>query len=192
MFVVDSNGQLNVFSANSAGKWTGPSTISPKDFAPSGAEIAVSQHFGVADQTDVFVVDNHGQVNVFSVNGAGHWTGPQPISPKDLSKSGAALSASQNFGSANQTELFLIDKNGLVNVFSTDSTGQWAAPVTIGQPGLAPSGAFLVASPQFGVKNRTDLLVISQAGTSGQGWPNAFWAGSTGGWLGPKELVNEI
>ncbi len=192
IFVVDSNGQLNVFSANGAGKWTGPLLLGPKDFAPSGADLAVSQHFGVFEQTDVLLVDNHGQVNVFSITGTSQWTEPQPIGPKDLAKPGAALSVSQHFGVSDQTDVFLIDKQGQLNVFSATGSGHWTVPFTVGQPGFAPSGAFVIASPQFGMQNRTDLFVISQAGSSSHSWPNVFWAGSTGGWSGPKELVNEI
>ena len=192
VFIVDSNGQLNVFAANSVGKWTGPLTLGPKDFAPPGAEIAASQHFGVFEQTDVLLVDNQGQVNVFSVTGTGQWTDPQPIGPKDLAKSGAALSVSQHFGVSDQTDVFLIDKQGQLNVFSATGSGPWTVPFTVGQPGFAPSGAAVLASPQYGMQDRTDLFVISQAGSSGHSWPNAFWAGSTGGWLGPKELVNDV
>jgi hypothetical protein len=79
--LVDNKGQLNVFWVNNAGAWGGPQGIGPTGFAPEGAAVAASQQFGAVNQTDVFVVDQAGQLNVFWVNNAGAWGGPQAIGP---------------------------------------------------------------------------------------------------------------
>ncbi len=196
VFVIDVNGQLNVFSAIGSGKWSGPQTIGPSGFASTSAAVTASPRFGTDNQTDVYVVDTKGQLNVFSAVGSGNWSGPQAIGSAGLARSGASVAVSQGLGTNDQTDVFLIDTNGQLNVFSVDSSGQWSDPVTVGPQNVAPSGAPLVASQQFGVPNQTDLFVINQTGTqtgaSGQGWPTVFWSTGTNQWNGPKELVHDL
>ncbi len=198
LFVVDQNGQLNVFSATGSGPWSGARTIGPAGLARPGAALAVSQRFGVSDQTDVYVVDTKGQLNVFSAIGSGGWSGPQTIGPASLAISGAAVAVSPRFGVSGQTDVFLIDKNGQLNVFSVDSSGQWSGPATVGPQNAAPSGAPLAVSQQFGVPNQTDVFFINQTGSQagrtgqGQGWPSLCWAKGANPWNGPKELVHDI
>ncbi len=191
VFAIDSAGQLVVFTAQGNGHWHSSKPKSPPELVRPGAAIAASQHFGIQDQTDVFLVDIHGQLTVFSVAGAGDWNAPQTIGPKGFARSGAALAASQDFGTPDQTNVFVIDKNGQLNVFSVIGSGTWNGTQTIGPAGLAPSGAVVVASQQFGVPNQTDVFCINQTGVDGQGWPSVFWAGVSGGWKGPKALLTE-
>ena len=196
VFVVDLNGQLNVFSVIGSGKWSGPQTIGPSGFASTDAAVTASARFGTNNQTDVYVVDTKGQLNVFSAVGSGNWSGPQKIGSSGLASSGAVVAVSQGLGTNDQTDVFLVDKNGQLNVFSVDNSGQWSDPVKVGPQNVAPSGAPLVASQQFGVPNQTDVFVInqtgSQTGASGQGWPTVFWSTSPNQWNGPKELVHDI
>ena len=192
VFVIDMNGQLNVFSAVGSGDWSGPKTIGPTGLAAQTAALAVTQRFGTNNQTDVFLVDKKGQLNVFSAVGSGDWSGPKTIGPASLAPSGAALAATQGFGTSNQTDVFLVDKHGQLNVFSVSNGGQWSDPVTISPSASAPAGADVVASPQFGVANQTDLFFISGTGSTGQGWPTVLWDKGSDQWKGPKALVNEI
>ena len=101
MFVVDTKGQLNVFSVQGTGKWSDAVPIGPAGVAPtsaqlsSGAFVAASQQFGVtnrlggANQTDVFVLNENG------TNGPGwpmvYWSSvsfhppaPTPVRPPPL------------------------------------------------------------------------------------------------------------
>jgi hypothetical protein len=59
------------------GVWAGPVPIGPPGMFSPGAPIAASQQFGL-NQTDVFVVDRNGTLNVAWVVEAGAWTGPAP------------------------------------------------------------------------------------------------------------------
>jgi hypothetical protein len=192
VFVVDTNGQLNVFSADAAGHWRGPQPIGPAGLAPTGAALTVSQRFGATNQTDVYLVDTKGQVNVFSVDGAGPWNGPETVGAAGFAHSGAALSVLQDPVTRSQTDVFLIDKNGQLNMFWADGTGHWNGPQSIGAAGLAPSEAVVVASSQPGAKHQTDVFFINQTGVKSPGWPTVFEAGDSGTWNGPKALVNEI
>jgi hypothetical protein len=60
--------KLWMFSVQGAGTWSAPQEISVESYKPEGA-LAVSRQFDL-EQTDVFLVDTNGQLNVFSVQGA--------------------------------------------------------------------------------------------------------------------------
>jgi hypothetical protein len=109
---VDKNGQLNVFSAVGSGKWKGSQTIGPAGLADSGATLAVSQHFGIDDQTDVFVIDKKELLNVFSVHSRCQWSDPVTLSPQGSAPSGAQLAVSQQFGVTYQTDVFFFGQTG--------------------------------------------------------------------------------
>ena len=151
VFVVDNNGALNVAWVVEAGAWGGPAPIGPAGIFPPGAQVAVSQQFGAVNQTDVFVVDNAGQLNVFWVNNAGGWGGPLAIGPAGFASAGAAVAACQQFGAVNQTDAFVVDNAGQLNVFWVNNAGDWGGPLAIGPAGLAPPPALVAASQQYGV-----------------------------------------
>jgi hypothetical protein len=96
---------------------------------PPGAPIAASQQFG-QNQTDVFVVDRNGTLNVAWVVEAGAWSGPAPIGPAGVFPAGAPLAASQQFG-LNQTDVFAVDNNGTLNVAWVVEAGAWTGPAPI-------------------------------------------------------------
>lgn len=197
VFLVDNDGQLNVFSVQGRGNWSGPVKIGPKGIFPKGTHISVSQHFG-ADRTDAFLVDKSGQLNVFWAQGAGDWSKqPAVISPKDFAVPGAPLAVSQQFGAKNQTDVFLVGKDGQLNLFWAEGIGDWNGPKAIGPAGIAPSakisskGAYVGASQRFGAKNQTSVFILNQTGTNGPGWPTEFWVEGSGPWSGPAALVSE-
>jgi integrase len=67
--------------------------------AAPGAPVAASQQFGPLNQTDVFLVDKHGQLLVSWVDGPGNWTGPKTIPGGQTRLSSAShLAASQQYG----------------------------------------------------------------------------------------------
>lgn len=191
LFAVDKTGTLNNFWVDGTGGWNGPEKISKADFAHPGGHVAVGQRAGNANQTDVFLLDKKGRLNVFSAQGKGKWNGPAPIGPAGLAVAGAPVAVSTHFGIV-QTDVFVADKNGALNVFSADGEGAWSDPKQIGQPGVAPNGAFVAASQQFGVKNQTSVFLINQTGVNAPGWPVIFWADPASGWSGPKALVTEV
>jgi hypothetical protein len=65
-----------VFWVDNAGVWQGPKKIGPAGLPKLGAYLAASQQFGLS-QTDVFVAGTNGQPNVFWVDNAGAWQGPE-------------------------------------------------------------------------------------------------------------------
>jgi hypothetical protein len=180
VFFVDKTGQLNVFWADGEGSWNGPEKIGPAGFAVSGAYLAVSQQIGLS-QTDVFLADKTGQLNVFWVDGAGAWNGPEKIGPPAHAPSGGFVAASQQFG-LTQTDVFLIDNTGQLNVFWVDGAGAWAGPEKIGAAGFAAPGGYLAASQQFGL-TQTDVFLVDKTGQL-----NVFWVDGAGAWNGPEKI----
>jgi hypothetical protein len=79
LFVVGNNGAVEVLAVDGGGAWHGPAAISRTGFAPPRAGLAASQQFGVANQTDVFVVDDAGTTQVLWIQGSGKWNGPMAI-----------------------------------------------------------------------------------------------------------------
>jgi hypothetical protein len=191
VLAVDTTGTLTAFRATGTASWQGPEKISKADFAKPGGHVAMGPRAGSANQTDAYLVDKKGQLNVFSVQGDGSWSGPVPIGPSDFAAAGAPVVVSMQSGGT-QTNVFVTDKKGTLQLFSVDGGGNWSGPQQIGPPGVTTSGAYIAASPQFGVKNQTDILFINQTGTNAPGWPVVFWGTGTNSWGGPKALVTEV
>jgi hypothetical protein len=105
--------------------------ITPPGTAPAGAALAASNQFGLPNQTDVFVVGGDGATRVSWVQGAGVWQGPRAITAPGTAPAGAALAASNQFGLPNQTDVFVVGKNGATDVSWVVGAGNWQGPMTI-------------------------------------------------------------
>jgi hypothetical protein len=193
VFVLDTTGQLNVFAVSTGGPWSGPTKIGPAGFAAPGAQLAAcEQRFGlklpfqsewqqVGLQTDVFVVDRTGQLNVFSIHQGGSWAGPVKLGPAGFAAAGAPIATCEQVVPP-QTAAFVVDKTGQLNVFSVFESDPWSGPAKIGQAGFAPSGARLAASQQFSLP-QTDVFVADPSGQL-----NVFSATGSGPWSGPTKI----
>jgi hypothetical protein len=141
VFMVDNLGAVIVFSVIDglwhpfsttppSGVWHLPAAISAAGFSPPGAPLAASRQFGTDDdQTDVFVVDNEGALNVFWVVEGRRWNGPERISNPGFAPAGAPLAASRQFGTDDdQTDVFVVDNEGALNVFWVVEGRRWNGP----------------------------------------------------------------
>jgi hypothetical protein len=180
VFSVDETGALNVYWVASNGPWQGPMKISQPGLTIPGAQLAASRQFG-ADQTDVFLFDTHGQLNMFSAQATLGWSGPQTIGGANVAKPGAFLAACAQ-ANGNQTDVFFVDINGRMNVASVKGDNPWGSPQTIGPSGLAPSGAPVAAIQQAGTQ-RTSVFVVDNSGQL-----NGFWVDGSGAWSGPHKI----
>jgi hypothetical protein len=97
---------------------------------------------------------------------------------------GAPVVTSPQFGVPNQTDVFTVASNGAVQVRWVDGAGAWNGPLPISGPGLAPAGAHLAASPQFGVPNQTDVFVVANGGAT-----QVLWVAGGGNWNGPLGIT---
>ena len=164
VFLFDANGQLNVYWAQGAGSLNGPVKVGPVGFAPSGAQLAVSQRFGI-NQTDVFVVDKTGALSDYRVVGTENWKEPAKISQASFARPGAHIAAGHRAGNPKQLDVFVVDKSGQLNVFTNIlGTGRWDGPAPIGPKGLAEPGASVAVSQRFGLV-QTDVFVVDKKGT---------------------------
>ena len=121
---------------NNAGAWQGPEKIGPAGIVNPGSHVAASQQFGIS-QTDVFFIDKNGQLNVNWVVNSGAWGGPGKIGPANFAPAGCALAASQQFG-IDQTDVFVIDTTGEMNVSWVLRGGAWGGPGKM-VPAAAPT-----------------------------------------------------
>jgi hypothetical protein len=182
VFLIDSKEQLNVFSIPDTGTISPtPKLIGTPTF-PASAPLAASQRFGVPKQTDLFVIDKVGQLNVVSaVSGA--WGMPQTIGPKSLFVPGAFIATAQHAGVHDRTDVFLVDKSGQLIMFWVRGSRNWSDPVQIGEADFAVSGAPVAAAQQPGVSPQTDVFLIDKTGTL-----YVFWLDASGLWYGPKQI----
>jgi hypothetical protein len=86
---------LNVFWVDNGGAWQGPGKIGPTLIANAGCSLAASQQFGL-NQTDVFFMDNDGQLNVFWVDIGGAWQGPL-VRGNPVAAPSAGLGSNSNY-----------------------------------------------------------------------------------------------
>jgi hypothetical protein len=115
---------------------------SPFNNLVKGGALAAAQHSGFT-QTDVFTVDQNGIIRSCWVSGSGEWEGPYSIgSSLPDSTPGAFLAASPQIGAPNQTDLFVIDKAGQLNVRFATSANEWQGPIKIGPTGITTPGGF--------------------------------------------------
>jgi hypothetical protein len=182
VFLVDNSRSLDVFWVHNAGAWNGPGKIGPAGPLPPGGAIAVSQQFGL-NQTDVFLTDGQGVV-VFWVDDAGAWQGPETIGDSDVGFAiNSPIAVSQQFG-LNQTDVFLLDQNGQLNVFWVDNAGAWQGPEKIGPADFSTPfwPYWIAASQQFGL-SQTDVFLVDN-----QGYLDVFWVDNAGAWQGPGRI----
>jgi hypothetical protein len=183
VLAVDSSGRLNVSWVQQGG-WSGPLALSPAASFPANghAHVAASQQCGLP-QTDVFVVDNNGALTVSWVDNGGAWKGPLEITGTNLFPPGAPVAASQQFG-VQQTDVFVVDLNGALNVVWVDGGGSWNPPLAVTPAHSLRPGSGLAVSQQTGL-NQTDVFARNAAGDV-----SLSWVGSGGAWQGPMTVTS--
>jgi hypothetical protein len=97
-----------------------------------------------------------------------------------MAPAGAGLAASPQFGVANQTDVFAVGNDGTARVIWVDGGGGWKGPLGISPAGMAPAGAGLAASPQFGVADQTDVFAVAEDAV-----PEVLSVHGAGRWGGP-------
>jgi hypothetical protein len=145
--------------------------------------ITASCRFGVANQTDVYLIGPDGGLNISSAVGGGPWSdlfGPQPGT---MFQPGAAVAASPQYGLANQTDVFAVGTNGQLYVMWADGDDSWNNPYPIGAAGVFPPRAAVAASAQYGVPDTTDVFAVGNAGQL-----TVTWVGKDGQRKGPATI----
>lgn len=188
-----------------------PSTFSvtegfPQTVLLTGGSLAASQQFGLAGNTDVFAVDNNGQLNVAWVSTNGPWSGPaEPTSnnafpnPSIQFPPGAPVAASNQFGLPNNTDLFAVDVNGNLDVAWVNAGNPWQGPSPIGAqcsngqggyytddnlPCQFPNDANIAVSQQFPL-DQTDVFIVDTKGAL-----TVSWVTGRGNWQSAEITAN--
>ena len=201
LYAVSQTGQLAVFSVQGNGDWMAPEMLGPVDMAHPEAKPAASLLSGWPGATAAFVVDQGEQLQWFWTQDTGGWNGPLAIGPAGICGKTAALAVSPSFDLlgpvdqvvAVQTDVFVVDRNGRLNVFSMVipcEAESWS-PAWSAQPGFLgvlttappkaplkglagnyPSGAPIAVSPQFGATDgsQIDVFLIDNNGVLNVLW----------------------
>jgi hypothetical protein len=98
------------------------------------------------------------------------------------------ICASNQFGAPNQTDVFVVGRNGTLSFASAIGSGPWSGPATIGLQNSFPPSAAVAASSQFGTTNpQTDVFAVDNNGTlqvafaiGGGGWSPLISIGAQG------------
>jgi hypothetical protein len=136
-------------------------------FLVSGNFLAAAPRLQFA-KTDVFSVGSNGQLSVSSVEAAGNWSQPLPISPANFANTLSWIAACDYLGPGSLGAVaFLFDVLGTLHVFANDSlTGSWSgAPIS--RPITAPAGAFLAVAPHFTSASVGDYIMIFYVDVNG-------------------------
>jgi hypothetical protein len=131
---VAKNGALHVSWVDGTGKWNGPVPISPPNFAPPGAAIAMAKQ--TANTLTALTVGNNGALHVSWVDGVGKWNGPAPISQPNLYAPGTGVATDKQTN--NQLTAVAVAKNGALQVSWVVGTGKWNGPVPISPAVIQP------------------------------------------------------
>lgn len=181
-FVVANNGAVHVTWEDNNGRWTdgspginGPVAITPVNFVPPGAPIAVAKQN--ANQLDAFFVGNDGAVYVTWEDNNGRWTegapghqGPVRITPAGLAPKGACVAAA--FQTDQQLNVFVVGNDGAIYVTWSISGGPW----TDGTPGhssparVTPQGQAIAGSCPTVLKPDAKTMNAFVTGIDGTLW----------------------
>jgi hypothetical protein len=148
---------------------------------PPAAPVA-AMYQPLNEQLEVFIVDANGALNVVWKDNNGSWKAPFPLTRANFTIPGASVAAIY-YPTYQQLEVFVVDKNGVLNVVWKDHNGAWHAPVGLTDPGFAPPGAPLAAVYQP-LNEQLEVFVVGASGAL-----NVVWKDNNGIWKRPFALT---
>lgn len=180
VFTIGMNGALAVTYKAHNGRWSGPSYITPPNFAQPGAHVtAVFQPLN--NQLEVFAIDATGAVKIAWKTNNGRWQGPVALSPPGVASPGAPLSAVWQ-PLNEQLEVFWVDTTGALRGLWKQHNRRWEAPFQLTAAGFAKSGAKLAAIWQP-LNEQLEIFAVDRAGGI-----NVVWKAHNGRWNAPFVL----
>ncbi len=123
VFGVTASGAVTVTWGAAGGVWATARLTAPGS-APPGAAIATSPQYGVPGQTDAFVTASNGAIDLLSATAQGTWH-TTPITPPGSAPPGAAIATSPQYGVPGQTDVFVKDTHGALNLYWATGRGTW-------------------------------------------------------------------
>jgi len=178
VFLVAQTEELAEFIVDRNGAVSGPTTVGAKNITIKGAQLAVSRQLG-ADRTDVFLVDKDGALIVVWQDRKGAWKGPAKIGPPGLANRNAHVAVARHAG-AERTDVFVVGKDGTLNVFHAERADAWKGPDKLTAGDFARAGAS-VAIVERG--KRVDAYIIDRHAQL-----HALSAEGDGAWSAPQPI----
>ena len=162
VFAIDATGAVQVAWKAQNGSWQGPVALTPPGSAPPGAPIsAVWQPLN--EQLEVFWIDPTGTVLGIWKQHNGEWARPFPLTAAGFANPRAHLAAVWQ-PLNEQLEVFTTDRAGAVKGVWKEHNESWQAPFVVDGPGVAISGAEIVATWE----PEGERLSVVTLGTNGQ------------------------
>jgi hypothetical protein len=134
------------------------------------------------ERLEVFAVDTEGALNVVWKANNGVWNSPVRLTAPGFVNAGASVAAIY-YPTFQRLEVFVVDKNGVLNVIWKERDGPWNAPVGLTDPGFAPPGARLTAVYQP-INEQLEVFVVGVNGAL-----NVIWKDNNGIWKKPFALT---
>jgi hypothetical protein len=150
---------LPVRSANSAGTWSGPSSLPGTSITPRGATVALTPWS--TNRVAAFVVTTDGSLRYYYEESDGAWQGPFSLSAASFAPPGARIATGTQ--GTNQLDVFVVANSGAINMFKVTGTGTWSSATAITSNGFAAAGAPLATGKQ--VTSQLDLFAVTTNGT---------------------------
>lgn len=181
VFVVDKNGVFNVVWKDHNDPWHAPVGLTDPGFAPPGARLA-GVYQPLNEQLEVFVVGANGALSVVWKDHNSPWRAPVGLTAPGFAPPGAHVACTY-YPSYKQLEVFLLDKNGIVNDVWKTNNGAWHPPFGLSPPEFAPQGAPLTAIYQP-LNEQLEVLTVD-----GRGAISVIWKERNGAWHAPVGLT---
>ncbi|MDP9070082.1 MAG: hypothetical protein M3N68_02100 [Actinomycetota bacterium] len=176
VFFLDGNGALNVLWKAQGEPWHSAVALTAPGFAPPGAPLAAA-YYPLNEQLEVFTVGGDGAVKGIWKAQNSPWRPPFTLTGGGFAPPGAHLAAAF-YPPNNQLELFVVDRDGTVNVIWKAQNGAWNPPVGL-QAGFGAPGAPLAVAYQP-LNEQLEVFAVGDDGSV-----RGIWKEHNGAWKPP-------
>jgi hypothetical protein len=184
LFAISIEGKLGGYALVQNGRSrevTGPGR---RGVAKPGSALAALPPAGAKDHPGIVTVDQEGQLVEFALDRDGSLKEAADAGPKAITRWGAPLAASRQFG-AGQTDVFFVDPEGQLKVLWRKDGAAWSGPANIGPEGFTTKLAHLAAG-RLGKGDRTGVFAVDK-----QGALCVFRAEKNGAWS-DRQVIGEM
>lgn len=181
VLTIDASGALTVRWKENNNAWNSPVGLTAPGFAPAGAPVA-TVFYPSNNQTEAFVAGGDGAVYVIWKAQNGPWSAPVALTGACFVSAGVPLSVAY-YPLNEQLELFVVDRNGAVQLLWKAQNGSWNPPTQLSANAFAPPGASLT-SVYYPPNDQLEVLVVDWTGAV-----NVLWKAQNGSWNAPVALT---
>lgn len=171
LFVVGSDGKLDVATQTSGGAWSPFTALTAANFAKPGAPLVTGAPTG---PLAVFVVDTAGKLESITATSTGGWGAPVALTATGFAPSGASLAAGRR--GVDEFDVFMVGPDGTLK-YEFYNFGVWGS-ITLSSSGFAPPGAPMGTA--LDVHGFFNVMVVGNTGALYTNWDvTPLWSGET-------------